>query len=170
MLLLASIGNASTDNQAVSSFDRNESFRGVAFGTPLVEASKKWDLKPLNEEDAQDFLKIYIRNDESKVFGSIRIQELTYYFLKGNFYAVEITTGDERQSLLLQQTLDGSFKHPASIARQGAAATWAGGKVSAFMNSNPATGEARTLIFSNDLQATYEGIIAESAKKASGQL
>ena len=150
--------------------DKGNSFRGVAFGTPLAKVQPLWQLEPLSDDGPQGCpLKLFIRNDETKNIGGITLQEIVYYFFEGSFYAVEIFTTDGSQTEILRQAADIAFGGHPQVNKEGTSFVWLGKNASMQLNANPATGEGRALIFNNDLQARYEKFSLDVAKKAAAE-
>ena len=162
---------APEESAGISSADRNNAFRGVPFGTPLEEVQKKWELNPVGDAvSTEDPLKLFIKNDEVKKIGDLTLQEVTYYFFQGKFYAVEIETSDTRQTQTLRQALEIAYGRPPSSGASPDAVVWAGDHVSTLLIMNPLSGEGRTFLFSNPIQSGYETYFLESAKKTATQL
>ena len=150
--------------------DKGNSFRGVAFGTPLAKVQSLWQLEPLSDDAPQgNPLKLFIRNDETKNIGGITLREIVYCFFEESFYAVEIFTTDGSQTEILRQAADIAFGGRPHVNKEGNSFVWLGKNASMQLNANPATGEGRALIFNNDLQARYEKFSVEAAKKAASE-
>lgn len=145
--------------------DRNNAFAGVAFGTALEEAQQKWQLEEIEGASVPDDpVRLYLREEESHVLGGVMAREVVYYFLNGRFYAVAFSTPDTRQTDILRQALDLGYAAEPH-ANGDTSLVWPGQLVSAQLQVNPATGEGRALLFSNELQADYEKSLKESAAK-----
>ena len=151
--------------------DQTHSFRGMVFGSSLEEVEKTIKLDSISEEHAKgDPLKIYIRSDEKKSLGDVAIQEVAYYFFEGKFYAVVIATMDYRQTENLRKALDSVYGGSSHREKESQNLVWNGKNTTAFMRSDRVTGEARTMISSNELQKNYERFSRESAVKAASEL
>jgi len=179
VLLLAAMGVAyaqdETKKRSVqaggASMDQTHSFRGMVFGSSLEEVEKTIKLDSISEEHAKgDPLKIYIRSDEKKSLGDVAIQEVAYYFFEGKFYAVVIATMDYRQTENLRKALDIVYGGSPHREKESQNLVWNGKNTTAFMRSDRVTGEARTMISSNELQKNYERFSRESAVKAASEL
>jgi hypothetical protein len=159
------------ESPGFTSADRNNAFRGIPFGTPLDEVQKKWELTPVTEGMSSDeILKLFIKNDEVKKIGDLTIQEVTYYFFQDKFYAVELETSDTRQTQTLRQALEIAYKRGPSSGISPDVLVWPGENVSTLLIANPATGEGRMLLFSNEMQSGYESCFLEAAKRTASQL
>jgi hypothetical protein len=173
-LPLARSAPASSENKDAPGFstaDKNNAFRGIPFGTPFEEVQKKWDLTPVTEGvSPEEALKLFIKNDEVKKIGDLTLQEVTYYFFQGKFYAVEVETPDTRQTQTLRQALEIAYRRSPNPGPSPDALVWAGENVSTLLLVNPLTGEGRMLLFSNAIQSGYESYFMESAKKTASQL
>jgi len=154
-----------------ASMDQTHSFRGMVFGSSLEEVEKTIKLDSISEEHAKgDPLKIYIRSDEKKSLGDVAIQEVAYYFFEGKFYAVVIATMDYRQTENLRKALDIVYGGSPHREKESQNLVWNGKNTTAFMRSDRVTGEARTMISSNELQKNYDRFSRESAVKAASEL
>ena len=154
-----------------STMDQTHSFRGMVFGSSLEEVEKTIKLESISEEHAKgDPLKIYIRSDEKKSLGDVAIQEVAYYFFEGKFYAVVIATMDYRQTENLRKALDIVYGGSPHKEKESQNLVWNGKNTTAFMRSDRVTGEARTMISSNELQKNYGRFSRESAVKAASEL
>ena len=161
----------SKSRAAQSSMDQTHSFRGMVFGSSLEEVEKTIKLDSISEEHAKgDPLKIYIRSDEKKSLGDVAIQEVAYYFFEGKFYAVVIATMDYRQTENLRKALDIVYGGSPHREKESQNLVWNGKNTTAFMRSDRVTGEARTMISSNELQKNYDRFSRESAVKAASEL
>lgn len=159
------------ESQGFSTADKNNAFRGIPFGTPLEEVQKKWDLTPVTEGSSpEEALRLFIKNDEAKKIGDLTLQEVTYYFFQGKFYAVEAETPDTRQTQTLRQALEIAYKRGPSPGVSPDALVWPGENTTTLLLINPLTGEGRMLLFSNALQGGYEAYFLESAKRTASQL
>jgi hypothetical protein len=159
------------DTPGFSTADKSNSFRGIPFGTPLEEVQKKWELTPVTEGTApEESLKLFIKNDEVKKIGDLTLQEVTYYFFQGRFYAVEVETPDTRQTQTLRQALEIAYRRGPNPGASPDSLVWAGENVSTLLLVNPLTGEGRMLLFSNAIQNGYETYFLESAKRTASQL
>ena len=159
------------DAPGFSTADKNNAFRGIPFGTPLEEVQKKWELTPVSEGGSpEEALKLFIKNDEVKKIGDLSLQEVTYYFFQGRFYAVEVETPDTRQTQTLRQALEISYRRGPNPGASPDSLVWAGENVSTLLLVNPLTGEGRMLLFSNAIQSGYETYFLESAKRTASQL
>lgn len=179
VFLMAAIGEAHAQdalkkNTALagrSTMDQTHSFRGMVFGSSLEEIEKTIKLESISEEHAKgDPLKIYIRSDEKKSLGDVAIQEVTYYFFEGKFYAVVIATMDYRQTENLRKALDIVYGGSPHKEKESQNLVWTGKNTTSFMRSDRVTGEARTIISSNELQKNYDRFSRESAVKAASEL
>jgi hypothetical protein len=159
------------DAPGFSTADKNNAFRGMPFGTPLDEVQKKWELTPVSEGGSpEEALKLFIKNDEVKKIGDLTLQEVTYYFFQGRFYAVEVETPDTRQTQTLRQALEIAYRRGPNPGASPDSLVWAGENVSTLLMVNPLTGEGRMLLFSNTIQSGYETYFLESAKRTASQL
>lgn len=159
------------ESPGFSAADKNNAFRGIPFGTPLEEVQKKWDLTPVAEgASPEEALKLFIKNDEVKKIGDLTLQEVTYYFFQGKFYAVEVETPDTRQTQTLRQALEIAYKKGPSPGSAPDSFVWPGENTTTLLLVNPMTGEGRMLLFSNALQGGYEAYFLESAKRTASQL
>ena len=159
------------DAPGFSTADKNNAFRGIPFGTPLEEVQKKWELTPVSEGGSpEEALKLFIKNDEVKKIGDLSLQEVTYYFFQGRFYAVEVETPDTRQTQTLRQALEIAYRRGPNPGASPDSLVWAGENVSTLLLVNPLTGEGRMLLFSNAIQTGYETYFLESAKRTASQL
>ena len=179
VFLMAAIGAAHAQdalkkNAALagrSTMDQTHSFRGMVFGSSLEEVEKTIKLDSISEEHAKgDPLKIYIRSDEKKSLGDVAVQEVAYYFFEGKFYAVVIATMDYRQTENLRKALDIVYGGSPHKEKESHNLVWNGKNTTAFMRSDRVTGEARTMISSNELQKNYDRFSRESAVKAASEL
>lgn len=145
--------------------DRSNTFAGVLFGATLEEAQQKWQLEEIEGASVPDDpVRLYLREEESHVLGGVVAREVVYYFLNGRFYAVSFSTPDTRQTDILRQALDLGYASPPH-ANGDTSLVWPGQHVSAQLQVNPATGEGRALLFSNELQTDYEKSLKESAAR-----
>lgn len=150
-----------------AAFDAANSFRGMAFGTPLEQAKQAWELQPVAEEgQVPERLQLFIRNDEKKSLGDISVQELGYYFFDGKFYGVVIGTMESRHTELLKRMFEAAYTSGPQVSSSAGAFVWPGRNVSVLMKINADTGEARTLVFGNGMQREYEDFAREAARKA----
>ena len=153
------------------SIDLTNSFRGMLFGSSIEEMEKTIKFEPVSEDHAKgDALKIYIRIDEKKSLGDVAVQEVSYYFFEGKFYAVVIATMDYRQTENLRKALDIVYGGSPHKEKESQNLLWSGKKTTAFMRSDRVTGEGRTIISSNELQKNYDRFSRESAVKAASEL
>lgn len=158
-------GESSPSKEAA--FDAGNSFRGMAFGTPLEKAKQVWELQPVSEEgQVPERLQLFIRNDENKSLGEIAVQELGYYFFDGKFYGVLIGTMESRYTELLKRMFEAAYAAGPQASSSEGALVWPGRNVSVLMKVNKDTGEARTLLFGNTLQREYEDFARDAARKA----
>lgn len=169
-LLLAC--SAASGSESTASFpDRSKSFAGVAFGSTLEEARQQWQLEEAEGASVPDDpVQIYLREEESHVFGGVRVREVIYYFLRGRFYAVGFSTPDNRQTTILREALDLGYGAGPHVTDDGRSLVWAGQAVSAQMLVHPVTGEGKMLFFSNELQPEYEETLREAARKTAAGL
>ena len=145
--------------------DRIKSFGGVPFGAPVEEAKKAWQLEAVEGASAPgDPVTVYLREDDSLVIGSLVAREVVYYFLDGKFYAVGFATPDSRQTTILREALTEGYGAPAFESDGGNSLVWPGGAVSAHLLVG-ASGEARVVLFSNELQPRYEQSLRDAAAK-----
>ncbi len=152
---------------ATSSFpDRSGAFAGVAFGSTLENAREQWQLEELEGASVPgDPVQVFLREEESHVFGGIRVREVIYYFLRGRFYAVGFSTPDTRQTTILREALElgyGAAPHEDGSSRS---LVWPGQTISAQMLVDSRSGEGKMLFFSNALQPEYEETLREAAAK-----
>jgi hypothetical protein len=166
----ASMARAADDPS--SSFpDRSKAFAGVAFGASLEQARQQWQLEEAEGASVPDDpVKVYLREEESHIFGGVRVREVIYYFLRDRFYAVGFATPDTRQTAILREALelgDGAKPHADGAGRS---LVWPGAAVSAQLVVDGATGEGRLLFFSNELQPEYEQTLREAAAKTAAGL
>lgn len=151
--------------EAKSFPDQIKSFGGVPFGAPLEEAKKVWQLEAVDGASVPgDPVSLYLREEESLVVGGLVAREVVYYFLNGKFYAVSFCTPDSRQTTILREALTEGYGSPAEQSEDGDSLVWPGKAVSAHLMLNP-SGEARVVLFSNDLQPEYEKCLREAAAK-----
>lgn len=166
--------DASKKNTALagrSTMDQTHSFRGMVFGSSLEEMAKTIKFESIAEDHAKgDPIKIYIRSDEKKSLGDVAIQEVAYYFFEGKFYAVVIATMDYRQTENLRKALDIVYGGSPHKEKESQSLVWTGKNTTSFMRSDRVTGEARTIISSNELQKNYDRFSRESAVKAASEL
>jgi hypothetical protein len=171
LLLLAAWTNLraeeTTGAPAGTSFpDRSGSFNGMAFGASLEKAREQWQLEELDGASVPgDPVQVFLREEESHVFGGVRVREVIYYFLNGRFYAVGFSTPDTRQTTILREALElgyGTKPHPDGSGRS---LVWPGETVSAQMLVDTTSGEGKLLFFSNELQPEYEQTLREAAAK-----
>jgi hypothetical protein len=154
------------DAPATAAAPTKDSFRGVAFGASFDQVAAQWSLEPAGEDAAPDDpLKVFIRQDEPGTLGSVRLQEVLYYFIGGKFYAVGFCTGDGRQTEILREAFGLTFGAKAHESEGGTALVWPGEKMSAQLKVSLATGEGRALLFDNALQREYEAALLEAARK-----
>jgi hypothetical protein len=164
--LLAACSAAYGSELPASFPDRSTSFAGVAFGATLDEARQHWQLEEAEGASVpEDPVQIYLREEESHVFGGVRVREVIYYFLRGRFYAVGFSTPDNRQTTILREALELGYGADPHVTDDGRSLVWAGQSVSAQMLVDPATGEGKMLFFSNELQPEYEETLREAARK-----
>lgn len=160
------LGSLAGDAPATAAAPAKDSFRGVAFGTPLDQVAAQWALEPVGEDAAPDDpLKVFIRQDEPGTLGSVRLQEVLYYFIHGKFYAVGFCTADGRQTEILREAFGLTFGAKAHESEGGASLVWPGEKMSAQLKVSLGTGEGRALLFDNALQRDYEAALLEAARK-----
>jgi hypothetical protein len=146
--------------------DRTRVFAGVAFGTDLDEARQKWQLEEVEGAAVPgDPVALYLREEESHVLGGVMAREVVFYFLHNRFYAVGFATPDNRQTTILREALELGYGAPPHAGEEGRALVWPGEAVSAQLLINPATGEGKLLLFSNELQPDYEQTLREAARK-----
>lgn len=167
LFLLPLAAGPAAGQSAGSSFpDRSGMFGGVPFGATLDEARQQWQLEEVEGASVPDDpVRLYLREEESHVFGGVRVREVIYYFLRGRFYAVVFSTPDTRQTEILREALElgyGAAPHPDADGRS---LVWPGAAVSAQMLVDTATGEGKLLLFSNELQPEYEQTVREAAAK-----
>lgn len=150
-----------------SSFpDRNGSFAGVAFGASLEQARERWQLEELEGASVPgDPVQVFLREEESHVFGGVRVREVIYYFLNGRFYAVSFATPDSRQTTILREALELGYGADPHGDDSGRSLVWPGKAVSAQMLIDTSSGEGKILFFSNELQPEYEQTLREAAAK-----
>jgi hypothetical protein len=170
MLLLA--GMATVTAEPAPSFpDRSQAFGGVAFGASVAEAREQWELEEVDGAAVPDDpVSIFLREEESHVLGGVRARELIYYFVDDKFYAVGLSTPDSRQTTILREALELGYGAPPHRTGGGASLVWPGEAVSAQLLVNPATGEGRLLLFSNDLQPAFEQSLREAAARTAAGL
>lgn len=151
----------------VSAFpDRSKAFAGVAFGASLEQARQQWQLEEAEGASVPDDpVKVYLREEESHVFGGVRVREVIYYFLRDRFYAVGFATPDTRQTAILREALELGYGAEPHADEAGRSLVWPGSSVSAQLVVDGATGEGRLLFFSNELQPEYEQTLREAAAK-----
>ena len=171
LFLIAAL-SASSGSESPGSFpDRSNSFAGVAFGGTLDEARQQWQLEEAEGASVPDDpVQVYLREEESHVFGGVRVREVIYYFLRGRFYAVAFSTPDNRQTTILREALELGYAAGPHTAGDGKSLVWAGESVSAHMLVDPSTGEGKTIFFSNELQPEYEDTLREAARKTAAGL
>ena len=152
---------------ATSSFpDRHGAFAGVAFGSTLENAREHWQLEELEGASVPDDpVQVFLREEESHVFGGIRVREVIYYFLRGRFYAVGFSTPDSRQTTILREALELGYGADPHEDGEGRSLVWSGETVSAHMLVDSRSGEGKMLFFSNALQPEYEETLREAAAK-----
>lgn len=151
--------------------DRGKAFGGVPFGATLDEAKKSWQLEQIDGASVPgDPVALYLREEESLVLGGLVAREVIYYFLNGKFYAVSFSTPDNRQTTILRQALASGYGAAPHTDGTGKSLVWPGQAVSAHLLLNPSTGEARVLLFSNELQPEYEKSLREAAAKTAEQM
>lgn len=156
---------------AASFPDRNGMFAGVAFGASLDEARGQWQLEELEGASVPgDPVQVFLREEESHVFGGVRVREVIYYFLNGRFYAVGFSTPDSRQTTILREALELGYGDEPHDGENGRCLVWPGEKVSAQMLVDTASGEGKLLFFSNDLQPEYERTLRDAAAKTAAGL
>ena len=160
-------GEEPTESPVASSFlDRSGAFAGVAFGSTLENAREQWQLEELEGASVPgDPVQVFLREEESHVFGGIRVREVIYYFLRGRFYAVGFSTPDTRQTTILREALElgyGAAPHEDGSSRS---LVWPGETISAQMLVDSRSGEGKMLFFSNALQPEYEETLREAAAK-----
>ena len=155
------------DTPVAASFpDRSGAFGGVAFGASLDKAREQWQLEELDGASVPgDPVQVFLREEESHVFGGVRVREVIYYFLNGRFYAVGFSTPDNRQTIILREALALGYGAGPQQDEAGRSLVWPGEKVSAQMLVDTSSGEAKTLFFSNELQPEYEQTLREAAAK-----
>lgn len=158
--------------EAVASFpDRSKAFAGVPFGAHLEEARQQWQLEEAEGAAVPDDpVRVYLREEESHVFGGVRVREVIYYFLRDRFYAVGFATPDTRQTAILREALEIGYGARPHAGDSGRSLVWPGEAVSAQLIVDPATGEGRLLFFSNELQPEYEQTMREAAAKTAAGL
>ncbi len=145
--------------------DRTESFAGVPFGATIDEAQKTWQLEAVEGVSAPgDPVKVYLREDDPLVMGALMVRDVVYYFLDGKFYAVGFATPDSRQTTILREALAEGYGAPPFEGDGGNSLVWPGEAVSAHLQISP-SGEARAVLFSNELQPRYEQCLREAATK-----
>lgn len=165
MILLAVAFCGSLSAQDVNFFDRSKSFCGVPFGASIEEAKKVWSLEEVEGVSAPDDpVKVYLREDDPLVIGALMVREVTYYFLDGKFYAVGFVTPDSRQTAILRGALVEGYGAPAFEGGGGDLLVWLGEVVSAHLQIG-SSGEARAVLFSNELQPRYEQSLRDAAAK-----
>lgn len=143
--------------------DQIKSFGGVPFGATLEEAKKSWQLEPVDGASAPgDPVALYLREEDSLVVGGLMAREVIYYFLHEKFYAVSFSTPDSRQTTILREALAAGYGAPAQASAEGDSLVWPGETVSAHLLLYPA-GEARVVLFGNELQPEYEKCLREAA-------
>jgi hypothetical protein len=171
LFLIATLFAASGSESPASFPDRSKSFAGVAFGASLDEARLQWQLEEVEGASVPDDpVQVYLREEESHVFGGVRVREVIYYFLRGRFYAVAFSTPDNRQTTILREALELGYGDGPHTADDGNSLVWAGESVSAHMLVDPGTGEGKMLFFSNELQPEYEETLREAARKTAAGL
>lgn len=149
--------------------DRNNAFGGVAFGATLEEAQQKWQLEKIEAAAAPDDpVALYLRQEESLLLGGAVAREVVYYFVNGRFYAVGFLTPDQRQSEIVREALELGYGAPPHA--DGDSIVWPGRMVSAQMLLDSANGEGRVLLFSNELQPSYEKSLRDAAAKTAAGL
>jgi hypothetical protein len=169
--LLAACSAAYGSELPASFPDRSTSFAGVSFGASLDEARQHWQLEEAEGASVpEDPVQIYLREEESHVFGGVRVREVIYYFLRGRFYAVGFSTPDNRQTTILREALELGYGAEPHMTDDGRSLVWVGQSVSAQMLVDPATGEGKMLFFSNKLQPEYEETLREAARKTAAGL
>ena len=158
--------------EAAATFpDRSKAFAGVAFGATLEEARQQWQLEEAEGASVPDDpVKVYLREEESHVFGGVRVREVIYYFLRDRFYAVGFATPDTRQTAILREALELGYGAKPQADDAGRSLVWPGSSVSAQLVVDGATGEGRLLFFSNELQPEYEQTSREAAAKTAAGL
>ena len=164
--------SAAFGSESPASFpDRSKSFAGVSFGAPLDEARQQWQLEEAEGASVPDDpVQIFLREEESHVFGGVRVREVIYYFLRGRFYGVAFSTPDNRQTTILREALELGYGAGPHVTDDGKSLVWAGESVSAQMLVDPSTGEGKMLFFSNELQPEYEETLREAARKTAAGL
>jgi hypothetical protein len=137
----------------------------------LEEALQRWQLEEAEGASVPDDpVRIFLREEESHVFGGVRVREVIYYFLRGRFYAVGFSTPDNRQTAILREALELGYGTGPHVTDNGRSLVWSGESVSAQMLFQPATGEGKILFFSNELQPEYEETLREAARKTAAGL
>ena len=77
---------------------------------------------------------------------------------------------DYRQTENLRKALDIVYGGSPQREKESQNLVWNGKNTTAFMRSDRVTGEARTMISSNELQKNYDRFSRESAVKAASEL
>jgi len=171
LLLPVAAGPVAGQSAAGSFPDRSRSFAGVPFGASLDEARGQWQLEEVDGASVPDDpVQVYLREEESHVFGGVRVREVIYYFLRGRFYAVAFSTPDTRQTAILREALELGYGSAPHASDDGRSLVWAGASVSAQMLVDGSTGEGKLLLFSNELQPEYEQTLREAAVKTAAGL
>ena len=146
--------------------DRTRAFGGVPFGASVEEARERWQLEEVEGAAVPgDPVAVYLREEESHVLGGVMAREVVFYFVNGRFYAVGFSTPDSRQTAILREALELGYGVPPHSGEAGRSLVWPGEAVSAQLLLQPATGEGRLLLFSNELQPDYEQTLREAARK-----
>jgi hypothetical protein len=159
-------GTVTGQSGAVTFPDVSKTFSGVPFGATLDEARQHWQLEEVDGASVPDDpVQVYLREEESHIFGGVRVREVIYYFLRGRFYAVAFSTPDNRQTTILREALELGYGAAPHADADGRSLVWAGESVSAQMLVDATTGEGKLLLFSNELQPEYEQTLREAAVK-----
>lgn len=163
VLFAASCGSLGAQDENFP--DRTKSFGGVPFGASIGEAKKAWQLEAVEGVSAPgDPVEVYLREDDPLVIGALMAREVVYYFLDGKFYAVGFATPDSRQTTILREALAEGYGAPAFEGDGGSSLVWPGEAVSAHLQIS-SSGEARAVLFSNELQPRYEQCLRDAAAK-----
>jgi hypothetical protein len=166
LLLMLGAGTVAAQEAAkpsTAALDDKYGFRDARFETDTTAFK---DLHRMSGNPSG--IEAYWRDSAPQTIGEAHIKETAYFFYKGKFLGVLLTTDGASDSQALLRALNASYGDGKAISAY--QFEWVTKRVAMSFRQKPVSGVAETFIISQVMKAQQDADNAVKAKKAAGDL